>query len=447
MIYNTNFVLVVEGGEGAVGGERKRGRIYEGGTEIQGSEEISFSRISESYCVCFVSMVDSTETTLTINDPDKIRRYYSIFINTMAAIARNFDAKVIKNTGTSLVYYFPKTSDSYTLSAFRDVIECGITMMAANKVINMKLKEEGLPYMNYKISADYGRVEVARSLSSPDTDDLFGSTMNVCAKINSMAPVSGMVIGSDLYYIAKKFSSSSFFGKSGSQYYFKKIGEYSINLSFKHQYPIYTISVREGKEPNILDLEKQIPKLQKQPSPSTHGTPQVNKELKPQHLNYEGYQVENQDAVLGQEAREIKELQPQTQQQQKKGSPSSTAITTIMLVDDEPDILLTYKTYLTSAGYNVDGFTDPREALMRFTHADPTTYNLVLMDMRMPNLNGIQLYYRLKAINPNIKILFVSALDAAQEMISIIPGTALDDVIRKPVDNDQFLSKVKIALE
>jgi CheY-like chemotaxis protein len=270
-------------------------------------------------------------------------------------------------------------------------------MMAANKVINMKLKEEGLPSMHYKISADYGRVEVARSLSSPNTDDLFGSTMNVCAKINSMAPTNGMVIGSDLYYITKKFSppSSSFFGSRSSQYHFKKIGEYSIMASFKYHYPVYSVSADEGKETNILDLEKQIPKLQK---PPPH-------------------------------------------------PPAIAATTAIMLVDDEPDILLTYKAYLTGAGYNVDAFTDPREALMRFAHADPSTYNLVLMDIRMPNLNGIQLYYRLKAINPNIRILFVSALDAAQEMVSILPGIGLDDVIRKPVDIEQFLSKVKTALE
>jgi CheY-like chemotaxis protein len=417
MTYKTRIVLVIEGGGG--GGAKRRRIFEEEKSEVQENEEISFSSKSQSYCVCFVSMVDSTETTFTINEPDKIRRYYSIFVNTMAAIARNFDAKVIKNTGTSLVYYFPKTSNSYTLSAFKDVIECGITMMAANKVINIKLKEEGLPSMHYKISADYGRVEVARSLSSPDTDDLFGSTMNACAKINSMAPANGMVIGSDLYCIAKEFSSSSFFG-SGSQYHFKKIGEYSINPSFKYQYPIYSVSLREGKESNILDLEKHIPKLQKQ-----------------------SYKIENQ-ADQGQEAREIKEL---GQQQKKKGSPTTAATTTIMLVDDEPDILLTYETYLTSAGYNVDAFTDPREALMRFAHADPNTYNLVLMDIRMPNLNGLQLYYRLKTKSPNIKILFVSALDAAQEMVSILPGIGLDDVIRKPVDNDQFLSKVKKALE
>jgi two-component system response regulator ChvI len=374
-------------------------------------------------------MIDSTEATFTINNqPDKIRRYYSIFINTMATIARNFGAEVIKNTGTSLIYYFPKTSNPSNLAAFKDVIECGITIMAANKVINMKLKEEALPSMHYKISADYGRVEVARSLSSPDTDDLFGSTMNVCAKINSMAPVNGMVIGSDLYYITKEFSLTSFFGTGDSQYYFKKIGEYPINSSFKYQYPVYSVSGPEGQESDISDLEKYIPKLQRHDS-----------------------KIGDQSDVGLAETREIKQSkqqqQTQDQQQKKRSLTTSEAPPTIMLVDDEPDILLTYKTFLSSAGYNVDTFTDAREALTHFEHIDPNTYNLVLVDIRMPNLNGIQLYYRLKAKNPDVKILFVSALDAAQEMISILPDMGFDDIIRKPVDIEQFLFKVKTALE
>ena len=108
-------------------------------------------------------MVDSIKVISEIKDRDKIRRYYSVFINTMAAIARNFNAKIIKNTGTSLIFYFPQTSDSSNISAFQAVIECGVTMMAANDVINAKLREEGgLPPLHYKISADYGSVEVAR---------------------------------------------------------------------------------------------------------------------------------------------------------------------------------------------------------------------------------------------------------------------------------------------
>jgi two-component system, OmpR family, response regulator ChvI len=417
---------------------------------IEGEEdEIAFSDKSQNCCVCFVSMVDSISATSGIKNPEKTRRYYSVFINTMAAIARNFGAKIIKNTASSLIFYFPKTSttsldssysspsDSSTTttfeSALRDVLECGITMIAASDIINAKLKEEGgLPSLYYKISADYGTVEVARSLSSPDTKDLFGSTMNVCAKINSMAPVNGMVIGSDLYYIARKLSTSS--AKSHDHYYnFKRVGEYSIAASFKHRYPVYSVISKRDNNNNILNLGEQIPKLK--PLVQTQNEyiittqqQQPKKDWKLPGINYNRYQQQQQQ-----------QQQQLPQQQQKDGC-------NILLVDDEPDILLTYKTFLLAAheGYNVDAFTDSQKALQQFAQVNsPSYYDLVVMDVRMPGLNGLQLYYRLKAISPDIKVLFVSALDAVQEMISILPGVKLDDVVKKPVDEEQFLYKVR----
>jgi two-component system, OmpR family, response regulator ChvI len=148
------------------------------------AEEIQFTGNSHDCCVCFVDVVDSTRTTVEITNTEKIKRYYSIFINTMAAIARNFGANIIKNTGDSLIYYFPKTADSSNnVSAFKDVFECGLTMISVNPIVNAKLqKEEGLPPLYYRISADYGRVEVAKSLTST-SEDLFGPTVNLCATI------------------------------------------------------------------------------------------------------------------------------------------------------------------------------------------------------------------------------------------------------------------------
>ena len=75
----------------------------------------------------------------------------------MAAIARDLNSVIIKNTGDSLVYYFPETSDSTNMSAFKHVLECGLTMIAVHPMINTKLNEEGLPSLDYRISADYGR--------------------------------------------------------------------------------------------------------------------------------------------------------------------------------------------------------------------------------------------------------------------------------------------------
>jgi two-component system, OmpR family, response regulator ChvI len=135
-------------------------------------------------------MVNSTQVTAEINDPEKLRKYYGFFLrNTIAAIARNFRAKIIKNTGDCLIFYFPETTDSINKSAFRDVLECCITMISARCTINTKLYQEKLTSISYRISADYVRVEVARSTTSQQ-DDLFDSTMNTCVckdKLKSIA--------------------------------------------------------------------------------------------------------------------------------------------------------------------------------------------------------------------------------------------------------------------
>jgi hypothetical protein len=120
----------------------------------------------------------------------------------MAAIARNFGAKVIKNVGDCLIFCYPGTSDpsdTRNKSAFNDVLECFITMIEARSTINQKLHEEGLPPLSYRISADY-----ARSATS-ESDDLFGPIMNTCSKINLNAPSNGVAIGDGLYKILRSF--------------------------------------------------------------------------------------------------------------------------------------------------------------------------------------------------------------------------------------------------
>jgi two-component system, OmpR family, response regulator ChvI len=209
---------------------------------------MQFTGNSFKCCVSFIDIVDSTRITiLEITDEDKIKRFYSIFINTMAAIARSFGAIVIKNTGDSLVYYFPETTHlSDNVSPFRNVFECGLTMISANPIVNAKLlKENGSPNLSYRISADYGRVEVATSLTSA-TEDLFGPTLNLCAKINSKAEPNTMVIGSNLYQVTKTLC--------GDNYHFNKVGEYSIDDNFNNQYPVYSI-VSKDKQSDDKNLK------------------------------------------------------------------------------------------------------------------------------------------------------------------------------------------------
>lgn len=117
----------------------------------------------------------------------------------------------------------------------------------------------------------------------------------------------------------------------------------------------------------------------------------------------------------------------------------------IMIVDDEPDVLLTYESFLTHAGFNVSTFEEPYKALAEFT-SNPRLHDLIILDIRMENLNGLQLYQCMKAINPTSKIMFASALDATKELTSILPDIQSQDIIKKPVDRDNFIKTVKIAL-
>ena len=64
----------------------------------------------------------------------------------------------------------------------------------------------------------------------------------------------------------------------------------------------------------------------------------------------------------------------------------------------------------------------------------------------MPKMNGIQLFYKLKSIAPHIKTVFFSALDAAKELLSLLPDINFEHIIQKPATREQFVSWTKRQL-
>ena len=154
----------------------------------------------------------------------------------MASIIKDHHGKVIKNAGDCLIYYFPKTVDMEDIneSAFQDVLDCGLAMIDANSSLNEKLNKNGLPPINYRISANYGKVELAIS-SNSNSVDLFGPTVNICSKINHLTLSNEMVIYKDLYNIIDK---TSFF----DDYCFKNISESDTYCTFHTMYILYIIS-------------------------------------------------------------------------------------------------------------------------------------------------------------------------------------------------------------
>jgi two-component system, OmpR family, response regulator ChvI len=371
-------------------------------------KEISFHDRSMNCCIGFVDMVNSTMVTTEIFDRQKVGQYYSVFINTMAIMAKNYGAKIVKIAGDALIFYFPDSSDPANEAAFKDILECFTTMILARDIINAKLHSVNLPSVSYRISADYGRVEVATSASSKG-EDLFGSPMNICAKINSMAEPNGIVLGGDLYKIIKSFS----FVKG---YEFRELrGGYS--MGFDHKYPVYTALSKNNNNTAGLNINN------------------IN------HIFRSNEISKIKDIGAKQQSSQLLQESQQKHQQQQRYS------TNIMIVDDEPDTLFTYEWFLSEEGYNVEAFTDPQEALKRFVQLEASSYyQLVILDIRMPRLNGLQLFNTIKAISPDTKIMFCSALDIAKELVSILHDVNYDFIIRKPVEREYFINKINSAL-
>ena len=353
--------------------------------ETDNEIEVSFTNNSENYCVTVVDIVGSTSIVSAISSSEKTRKFYSIFINAMANILRKYDARVIKTVGDGIISFFPKTKDTTNTGAFKDVLECCFSQIAESPNINKMLQEEKLPSIDYRISADYGRVEIAKS-GNLDIDDLFGSTVNFCSKINLRASRNGIVIGSDLYRIIRSITqlekSCRFEELDG---YYSGVGRYS--------YPIYSLSKRS------------------------------------QPVNVRNSLTQQEDDLVKKNAVE------------RHRKPSKTP--NILLIDDEHDDLFVLEKFLTREGFGVKSFSNSREALEHFSRTNPSFYDLVISDIRMPEINGLELYLSLKAIKNDVKILFASAIELAEEILSVMPGVRREQLIKKPVEQKVFIDLVK----
>ncbi len=189
---------------------------------------VDFSGESKNYCIGLVDIANSTQISATLTQ-EKMSKYYEIFLNSMANIVEKFGGFVIKNIGDSLLYYFPDSSKSSSRFGLLSCIECSLTMIDSRELINTKVKNEGLPSLNYRVSADYGKVTIIKSDNS-SAIDVVGVPVNICSKINPSATINGAVVGSDLYQLVKDFND----------YNYNQIKAYSIGL--KQSYPIYSVN-------------------------------------------------------------------------------------------------------------------------------------------------------------------------------------------------------------
>ena len=353
--------------------------------------QITFVNFSNNYCVCMIDIIDSTSNTYDILESKKIKQYYSVFLNTMTSVIIRHGGKVIKNAGDNLLYYFPSTMNESSYLDFQDVIECGLSMIDAKDQVDLLLNLNGLPPINYRISASYGKVELAIVANSHSVD-IFGTPVNICSKINHLASSNQMIIHRDLYQVMKEmpYFDDYVFEELDHK---KSVNDYSENN--RNEYTTYSVHRFE-------DISKQK-------------------------------EIESKILELHAERKRIN---------QNKNNSSFN----ILLIDDDKDILFTYSAIIKSQGFTITSFSNPYEALNDFSTTNPYLYDLVIMDIRMPGINGIKLYSKFKVMNPNVKILFASALDAVGELLSLFPEIKDSDILRKPVESQQLLEKINNAI-
>jgi DNA-binding response OmpR family regulator len=113
----------------------------------------------------------------------------------------------------------------------------------------------------------------------------------------------------------------------------------------------------------------------------------------------------------------------------------------ILVVDDEPDLTKVSTLALEYHGFKVDTFNDPQEALSKFK---PGSYDLIILDIKMPKMDGFELYHEIKKKDNNAKVCFLTASELYYEEFRNKEYRALDRnlFIRKPIDNEDLVKEI-----
>jgi CheY-like chemotaxis protein len=123
---------------------------------------------------------------------------------------------------------------------------------------------------------------------------------------------------------------------------------------------------------------------------------------------------------------------------------SNNKVKKILLVDDEPDVIYAIKNILEDNGFQIDPFNDPITALNSYKI---NFYDLVILDIKMPKMDGFELYIKIREKDPKVKICFLTAIAMfheeyrkAQSEVGRIIGQ--EWFIQKPIKTDDLIRKL-----
>ena len=116
----------------------------------------------------------------------------------------------------------------------------------------------------------------------------------------------------------------------------------------------------------------------------------------------------------------------------------------ILLVDDEPDVTYTIKKIVEDNGFQVDTFNDP---ILALNYYKVDFYDLVILDIKMPIMDGFELYLKIREKDPKVKICFLTVIATFNEefrKIRLALGKTINEdyFIQKPVEMEDLLKKL-----
>jgi DNA-binding response OmpR family regulator len=126
---------------------------------------------------------------------------------------------------------------------------------------------------------------------------------------------------------------------------------------------------------------------------------------------------------------------------------NNTSKKRILVIDDEGDVNLAFRIVLEENGFKVDTFSNPLLALENFKSR---LYDLVILDMKMPKMDGLTVYQKIRKIDDKVELCFLTAADVNYGLFAkeSFPISNKDDrIIRKPISNEELVKRVKKLLE
>jgi CheY-like chemotaxis protein len=177
------------------------------------------------------------------------------------------------------------------------------------------------------------------------------------------------------------------------------------------------------------------------PSATTVGLHLSYNDKRNNYSNDNDYQINNPSSSSSSSS-PIPQVKPSNNDENYNNNNNDKPLAKLLVVDDDSDIVQVLKLGLLKNRFLVNAFTNPEEALQSFK-SNAESYCLMLSDIRMPGMSGIQLARKVKEVNPAVKTVLMTAFEIRDnEFSKVFPSTQVDGFVQKPIGIRELTDKI-----